>query len=153
MQGLDTNHASASSPDNPDQMDNADANAPTLATLRRRGDRRSVSLAQFNATPQFSGVLLVCVPVGFALPGTPTPMDMSSLLSISLPSSPSSPYCPPATEELALCTGEIFGGLLNASFGNATELRKGQGMCLFCGGINHVVQHFNITVHPNGLKH
>ena len=78
-----------------------------------------------------------------------------------------------ATEEIALRTGEVIGGLLNASFGNAVELivsiialAKNQvlivqtsligsmlsnlllvmGMCFFFGGINRTEQAFNITV-------
>lgn len=78
-----------------------------------------------------------------------------------------------ATEEIALRTGEVIGGLLNASFGNAVELivsiialTKDQvlivqtsligsmlsnlllvlGMCFFFGGVNRVEQAFNMTV-------
>jgi len=78
-----------------------------------------------------------------------------------------------ATEEIALRTGEVVGGLLNASFGNAVELivsiialAKDQvlivqtsligsmlsnlllvmGMCFFFGGINRIEQAFNMTV-------
>jgi Ca2+:H+ antiporter len=78
-----------------------------------------------------------------------------------------------ATEEIALRTGEVIGGLLNASFGNAVELivsiialAKDQvlivqtsligsmlsnlllvmGMCFFFGGINRMEQAFNVTV-------
>ena len=78
-----------------------------------------------------------------------------------------------ATEEIALRTGEVIGGLLNASFGNAVELIvsiialvKGEilivqtsligsilsnlllvmGMCFFFGGINRLEQSFNVTV-------
>ncbi|RVX67616.1 hypothetical protein B0A52_08145 [Exophiala mesophila] len=78
-----------------------------------------------------------------------------------------------ATEEIALRTGEVLGGLLNASFGNAVELivsiialAKDQvlivqtsligsmlsnlllvlGMCFFFGGINRMEQAFNMTV-------
>jgi Ca2+:H+ antiporter len=78
-----------------------------------------------------------------------------------------------ATEEIALRTGEVIGGLLNASFGNAVELivsiialTKNQilivqtsligsmlsnlllvlGMCFFFGGVNRIEQAFNMTV-------
>ena len=78
-----------------------------------------------------------------------------------------------ATEEIALRTGEVIGGLLNASFGNAVELivsiialAKNQvlivqtsligsmlsnlllvlGMCFFFGGVNRMEQAFNMTV-------
>ncbi|PNS18868.1 Vacuolar calcium ion transporter [Sphaceloma murrayae] len=78
-----------------------------------------------------------------------------------------------ATEELAMYVGQTLGGLLNATFGNATELIVSiialsqkkilivqtsligsmlsnlllvLGMCFFLGGITRVKQHFNITV-------
>ncbi|KAI0841355.1 Calcium/proton exchanger [Hypoxylon sp. FL0890] len=78
-----------------------------------------------------------------------------------------------ATEEIAMRTGEVLGGLINASFGNAVELivavialTQDQikvvqtslvgsilsnlllvlGMCFFCGGINRREQFFNTTV-------
>ncbi|KAI1614919.1 Ca2+:H+ antiporter [Exophiala viscosa] len=78
-----------------------------------------------------------------------------------------------ATEEIALRVGEVLGGLLNASFGNAVELivsiialAKDQvlivqtsligsmlsnlllvmGMCFFFGGVNRMEQAFNLTV-------
>jgi Ca2+:H+ antiporter len=78
-----------------------------------------------------------------------------------------------STEELALYVGEVLGGLLNASFGNAVELivsiialaqRKTLivqtslvgsmlsnlllvlGMCFFFGGLNRTEQNFNVFV-------
>ncbi|KAI1760764.1 Calcium/proton exchanger [Hypoxylon sp. FL1150] len=78
-----------------------------------------------------------------------------------------------ATEEIAMRTGEVVGGLINASFGNAVELIVAiialaddqikvvqtslvgsilsnlllvLGMCFFCGGINRREQFFNTTV-------
>ncbi|KAI0379333.1 Calcium/proton exchanger [Hypomontagnella monticulosa] len=78
-----------------------------------------------------------------------------------------------ATEEIAMRTGEVLGGLINASFGNAVELivaiialTQNQikvvqtslvgsilsnlllvlGFCFFCGGINRREQFFNTTV-------
>ncbi|KAI5862000.1 Calcium/proton exchanger [Durotheca rogersii] len=78
-----------------------------------------------------------------------------------------------ATEEIAMRTGEVLGGLINASFGNAVELivaiialTQNQikvvqtslvgsilsnlllvlGFCFFCGGINRREQYFNTTV-------
>ncbi|KAI1098311.1 Calcium/proton exchanger [Jackrogersella minutella] len=78
-----------------------------------------------------------------------------------------------ATEEIAMRTGEVLGGFINASFGNAVELivaiialSQDQikvvqtslvgsilsnlllvlGCCFFCGGINRREQFFNTTV-------
>lgn len=78
-----------------------------------------------------------------------------------------------ATEELAMYIGEVLGGLLNATFGNAVELivsiialAQGKiiivqtsligsmlsnlllvmGMCFFFGGLRRVEQFFNVTV-------
>ncbi|KAI1336373.1 Sodium/calcium exchanger protein-domain-containing protein [Xylariaceae sp. FL0016] len=77
------------------------------------------------------------------------------------------------TEQIALRTGEVLGGLINATFGNAVELIVAiialaadevvvvqtslvgsilsnlllvLGMCFFCGGINRPEQFFNTTV-------
>lgn len=78
-----------------------------------------------------------------------------------------------ATEEIAAYTNETFGGLLNATFGNAVELIVSlialfkdeivivqtsligsilsnlllvMGMCFFLGGVNRIDQQFNVTV-------
>jgi Ca2+:H+ antiporter len=78
-----------------------------------------------------------------------------------------------STEELALYVGEVLGGLLNATFGNAVELIISiialiqhkilivqtsligsmlsnlllvLGMCFFFGGLNRSEQFFNVTV-------
>lgn len=78
-----------------------------------------------------------------------------------------------ATEEIAAYTSETFGGLLNATFGNAVELIVSlialfkneyvivqtsligsilsnlllvMGMCFFLGGVNRIDQQFNVTV-------
>ncbi|KAI1493545.1 Sodium/calcium exchanger protein-domain-containing protein [Biscogniauxia mediterranea] len=78
-----------------------------------------------------------------------------------------------ATEEIALRTGEVLGGLINATFGNAVELIVAiialtqnkvtvvqtslvgsilsnlllvLGFCFFCGGLNRREQFFNTTV-------
>ncbi|KAG9800103.1 hypothetical protein KCU95_g926, partial [Aureobasidium melanogenum] len=66
-------------------------------------------------------VLLVCVPVGFALRYTHAngyAVFIVNFLTII----PLAVMLSFATEELALYTGETLGGLLNASFGNATAL-------------------------------
>lgn len=79
--------------------------------------------AQIKATllGSWVNVLLVCVPIGFALRYAHSNgyavfivnfvaiVPLAAMLSF-------------ATEELAMYTGETLGGLLNASFGNATEL-------------------------------
>ena len=117
-------------------------------------------------------ILLLAVPVGFAI-------DYAHLNGIAnfcvnfVAIIPLAAMLSFATEELARYTNETLGGLLNASFGNATELivsiiaLKQQkvlivqtsligsmlsnlllvlGMCFFFGGITRVKQHFNITV-------
>lgn len=117
-------------------------------------------------------VLLVCVPVGFAV--NYAHLNGVALFIVNfIAIVPLAAMLSYATEELAMYTGETLGGLLNATFGNATELivgvialKKGEilivqtsligsmlsnlllvlGMCFFFGGINRVKQHFNITV-------
>jgi len=117
-------------------------------------------------------LLLICVPVGIAL--NYAKVDGKIIFVINfIAIIPLAAMLSFATEELAMYVGETLGGLLNASFGNATELIvsiialiKGEivivqtsligsmlsnlllvlGMCFFLGGINRVKQYFNITV-------
>ncbi|ETI20918.1 calcium/proton exchanger [Cladophialophora carrionii CBS 160.54] len=117
-------------------------------------------------------VLLIASPVGIAVyyAGVdPVAVFVINFIAI-IPLAAMLSY---ATEEIALRTGEVIGGLLNASFGNAVELivsiialAKDQvlivqtsligsmlsnlllvmGMCFFFGGINRMEQAFNVTV-------
>ncbi|KIW34097.1 calcium/proton exchanger [Cladophialophora immunda] len=117
-------------------------------------------------------VLLIASPVGIAVYYAhinPVAVFVINFIAI-IPLAAMLSY---ATEEIALRTGEVLGGLLNASFGNAVELivsiialAKDQvlivqtsligsmlsnlllvmGMCFFFGGVNRMEQAFNITV-------
>ncbi|ETN42232.1 calcium/proton exchanger [Cyphellophora europaea CBS 101466] len=117
-------------------------------------------------------ILLIASPVGIALHFAkvqPIAIFVVNFIAI-IPLAALLSY---ATEEIALRTGEVIGGLLNASFGNAVELIvsiialvKDQtlivqtsligsmlsnlllvlGMCFFFGGVNRLEQNFNITV-------
>jgi Ca2+:H+ antiporter len=118
-------------------------------------------------------VLLIASPIGiilhFVLKDQPIAIFVINFIAI-IPLAALLSY---ATEEIALRTGEVIGGLLNASFGNAVELIvsiialvKDQtlivqtsligsmlsnlllvmGMCFFFGGINRFEQNFNMTV-------
>lgn len=125
-------------------------------------------------------ILLVFVPVGialnYALPhGEDAPKTNGIIIFVMnfIAIIPLAAVLSYATEELAMYIGEVLGGLLNASFGNAVELIvsiialiQGKvlivqtsligsmlsnlllvlGMCFFFGGINRSEQHFNITV-------
>ncbi|KAH0361101.1 Calcium/proton exchanger, partial [Aureobasidium melanogenum] len=147
--------------------------ADTNDTNKKRRPKISVA-SQLKATllGSWVNVLLVCVPVGFALRyahSNGIAIFVVNFVAII----PLAAMLSFATEELAMYVGETLGGLLNASFGNATELIVGiialaqnkilivqtsligsmlsnlllvLGMCFFFGGINRVVQHFNITV-------
>lgn len=116
--------------------------------------------------------LLLMVPVGIGLHFThvnPLAIFIINFLAIV----PLAGILSFATEEIALRVGEVIGGLLNASFGNAVELivgvialAKGEiiivqtslvgsmlsnlllvmGMCFFFGGWNRTHQNFNTTV-------
>ncbi|KAK3714989.1 hypothetical protein LTR37_007479 [Vermiconidia calcicola] len=117
-------------------------------------------------------VLLIFVPVGIALEYAGIDKVIVFVVNF-IAIIPLAAVLSYATEELALYVGEVLGGLLNASFGNAVELivsiialtqRKilivqtsliGSmlsnlllvlGMCFFLGGINRTEQHFNVTV-------
>jgi Ca2+:H+ antiporter len=154
--------------------DNADLERSDTGETKKKRRPKIGVVSQFKATilGSWVNVLLVCVPIGFALRYTNANgyavfvvnfvaiIPLAAMLSF-------------ATEELALYTGETLGGLLNASFGNATELIVSiialaqnkilivqtsligsmlsnlllvLGMCFFFGGLNRVVQHFNVTV-------
>ncbi|CAO3618913.1 unnamed protein product [Mucor fragilis] len=116
-------------------------------------------------------VLLVFVPIGIAshFVWSPTITFIMNFLAIV----PLAKLLGFATEDIALRTGEIIGGLLNATFGNAVELiisvisltqnlvvvvqasMLGSilsnlllvlGMCFFGGGYRYKIQYFNKTV-------
>jgi len=117
-------------------------------------------------------LLLVFVPVGIATHYAgvdPTIVFVMNFIAIV----PLAGLLSSATEEVALYCGEVIGGLVNASFGNAVELIVGilalikhevvivqtsligsilsnlllvLGMAFFAGGFNRVEQNFNTTV-------
>ncbi|OAD05202.1 hypothetical protein MUCCIDRAFT_140859 [Mucor lusitanicus CBS 277.49] len=116
-------------------------------------------------------VLLVFVPIGIAshFVWSPTITFIMNFLAII----PLAKLLGFATEDIALRTGEIIGGLLNATFGNAVELiisvisltqnlvvvvqasMLGSilsnlllvlGMCFWAGGYRYPIQYFNKTV-------
>lgn len=115
-------------------------------------------------------ILLVFVPLGWAsnFVWSPTTTFILNFLAIV----PLAKLLGFATEDISLRTGEVIGGLLNATFGNAVELiisiisltknlvvvvqasMLGSilsnlllvlGMCFFCGGCKYKEQVFNIT--------
>lgn len=157
------------------KTDNSDLERSDTGESKKKKRRPKISIvSQFKATilGSWVNVLLVCVPIGFALRYSHSngyAIFIVNFIAII----PLAAMLSFATEELALYTGETLGGLLNASFGNATELIVSiialaqnkilivqtsligsmlsnlllvLGMCFFFGGINRVVQHFNITV-------
>lgn len=115
-------------------------------------------------------ILLVFVPLGWAsnFVWSPTITFILNILAII----PLAKLLGFATEDISLRTGEVIGGLLNATFGNAVEMIIGiisltknlvvvvqasmlgsilsnlllvLGMCFFCGGCKYKEQLFNIT--------
>lgn len=130
-------------------------------------------MSQFKAVFfSWINILLIAVPVGIALEYAHVnkiAVFVVNFIAI-IPLAAMLSY---STEELAMYIGEVLGGLLNATFGNAVELivsvialTQGKvlivqtsligsmlsnlllvlGMCFFFGGINRPEQHFNITV-------
>lgn len=120
-------------------------------------------------------ILIIAAPVGIALnytsvrQSTPIVIFLVNFIAII----PLAALLSFATEEIALRVGEVLGGLLNASFGNAVELivtiialvKKEvvivktsligsilsnlllvMGMCFFFGGLRRQEQFFNQTV-------
>lgn len=136
--------------------------------------QRFTAMGQFRATVLNSwiNILLIMSPVGIAVyyaGVNPIAVFVINFIAI-IPLAAMLSY---ATEEIALRVGEVLGGLLNASFGNAVELivsiialTQGQilivqtsligsmlsnlllvmGMCFFFGGFNRIEQEFNMTV-------
>lgn len=118
-------------------------------------------------------VLLIAAPVGIAL-AYGTKVDKIAVFVINFMAIiPLAAMLSFATEEIALRTGEVLGGLLNATFGNAVELIIAiialiqnqvaivqtslvgsilsnlllvMGFCFFFGGLRRTEQHFNTTV-------
>ncbi len=115
-------------------------------------------------------VLLLCIPVSFALSALPGVAPLWVFLFAALAIVPLAGLMGKATEQLAGHLGNIWGGLLNATFGNAPELiiglfalAAGQsdlvrasivgsilgnillvlGASILAGGIKHKIQTFN----------
>lgn len=118
-------------------------------------------------------VLLIFVPAGIALGNISSVNGVVTFVINFIAIIPLAAVLSYSTEELAMYIGEVLGGLLNASFGNAVELIVSiialakqetlivqtsligsmlsnlllvMGMCFFCGGINRIEQKFNLTV-------
>lgn len=156
----------------------------TRTSGRSRQSKRSKE--HFKLVPQlrailwsWPNILLVFVPLGIALNFVPSLNRIVVFVLNFLAIIPLAGILSFATEETALRIGETFGGLLNASFGNATELivsiialTKNEilivqtsligsmlsnlllvlGMCFFFGGINRMEQMFNITVAQTAMS-
>ena len=117
-------------------------------------------------------IMLIFVPVGFALEYSGVNKIVVFVVNF-LAIVPLAAVLSYATEELAIYIGEVMGGLLNASFGNAVELIVSiiallqkkilivqtslvgsmlsnlllvMGMCFFFGGLRRTEQFFNVTV-------
>ena len=93
----------------------------TQETKKRK--RHAGPWEQFKAVlfGSWVNVLLICVPVGFAV--RYAHLNGYALFVINFVAIvPLAALLSFATEELALYVGETLGGLLNATFGNATEL-------------------------------
>ncbi|KAI0478615.1 Sodium/calcium exchanger protein-domain-containing protein [Xylariaceae sp. FL0804] len=118
-------------------------------------------------------ILLLAAPVGIAAWQVPSIPGQATFAINFIAIIPLAALLAYSTEQIALRTGEVWGGLINATFGNAVELIvaiialvDGQvtvvqtslvgsilsnlllvlGMCFFFGGINRLEQFFNTTV-------
>ena len=118
-------------------------------------------------------ILLIAVPVGIGLANAGNINGIVVFVVNFIAIIPLAAMLSFATEELALYVGEVLGGLLNASFGNAVELIVSiialiqhkilivqtsligsmlsnlllvLGMCFFFGGLRRTEQYFNVTV-------
>jgi len=99
--------------------------------------------------------LLLFVPISIALHYTPHMNPLWVFLAAALAIVPLAGLMGSATEELAAHLGASWGGLLNATFGNATELIIGlfalhegliglvRASSILAGGVKHKIQTFN----------
>ncbi|KAF2265793.1 Calcium/proton exchanger [Lojkania enalia] len=148
----------------------------TLEERKRRAHKRKIPVGQQLRGVIFGSwinILLIFVPVGFALFYAHIDQPVAVFVVNFIAIIPLAAMLSYATEELAIRVGETFGGLLNATFGNAVELIVSiqalikdeitivktsligsmlsnlllvLGMSFFLGGINRLEQHFNVTV-------
>lgn len=139
-----------------------------------KGKKKFTAMGQIRATlfNSWINVLLIASPIGIAV--NYAGVNKVAVFVINfIAIIPLAAMLSYATEEISLRTGEVIGGLLNASFGNAVELIvsiialvKDQvlivqtsligsmlsnlllvlGMCFFFGGVNRIEQAFNMTV-------
>jgi Ca2+:H+ antiporter len=147
--------------------------AGTSRTGEGEGDKKFTIAKQLRIVLwKWLNLLLAFVPVGIATHYAgvnPTIVFVMNFIAIV----PLAGLLSSATEEVALYCGEVIGGLVNASFGNAVELIVGilalikhevvivqtsligsilsnlllvLGMAFFAGGVNRPEQHFNTTV-------
>ncbi|KAF2009925.1 vacuolar calcium ion transporter-like protein /H(+) exchanger [Aaosphaeria arxii CBS 175.79] len=163
--------------DEGNELERAETPGLSVEERKHRALKRKIPVGSQIRAVLFSSwinVLLLFVPVGFALyyahiKNGDVPVFIINFIAI-IPLAAMLSY---ATEELALRVGETFGGLLNATFGNAVELIVSiqalikdeivivktsligsmlsnlllvLGMAFFCGGVNRIEQHFNVTV-------
>lgn len=139
-----------------------------------KGKKKFTAMGQIRATlfNSWINVLLIASPIGIAVNYAGVNKVVVFVINF-IAIIPLAAMLSYATEEIALRTGEVIGGLLNASFGNAVELIvsiialvKDQvlivqtsligsmlsnlllvlGMCFFFGGVNRIEQAFNMTV-------
>ncbi|KAK4199690.1 Sodium/calcium exchanger protein-domain-containing protein [Triangularia verruculosa] len=118
-------------------------------------------------------ILLIAAPIGIAVANVHSVSRVAVFVVNFIAIVPLAAMLGFATEEISLRTGEVVGGLLNATFGNAVELIVAiialadrqvvivqtsligsilsnlllvMGMCFFFGGLRRQEQYFNTTV-------
>lgn len=118
-------------------------------------------------------ILIIAAPVGIALNYVHSVNRIAVFVVNFIAIIPLAAILSFATEEIALRTGEVLGGLINATFGNAVELIVAilalvdnkvlivqtsligsilsnlllvMGFCFFFGGLRRQQQYFNVTV-------
>lgn len=156
-----------------DQDSNEINHTDTKDSKKTRKNPNITFWSQFKAVfGSWINILLIMVPVGIGLEYSgvnKVAVFVVNFIAI-IPLAAMLSY---ATEELAMYIGEVLGGLLNATFGNAVELIVSiialaqhkiiivqtsligsmlsnlllvLGMCFFFGGLRRVEQFFNVTV-------
>lgn len=168
--------------DSPRRAEDDDDKREKMKAKKEKGIFRNVQPKQpFTVANQLQrtflnswiNILIIAAPVGIALNYVHSVNRIAVFVVNFIAIIPLAAMLSFATEEIALRTGEVLGGLINATFGNAVELIVAilalvdgntvivqtsligsilsnlllvMGFCFFFGGLRRKQQYFNVTV-------
>lgn len=172
-QSLTTEQDAAGNPSTADQQMNGDGLDTVPEKKKKHNWKEPTAMEGLMAIIKSSwlNVLVIFIPIGIASHFTSWPATVPFIINF-IAIIPLAKLLGFATEDLSLRVGEVLGGLLNATFGNAVELIVSilaliknlvtvvqasmlgsiisnlllvLGMCFFFGGLKYKEQSFNVT--------